>query len=524
VAVIQISRIQQRRGQTAQTGFPQLASGEFGWSIDTQELYIGNGAVSEGAPAVGNTRLLTENDSNFFLFVNNGYTYGDSLSDLVPNVISRSVQSKLDDIVNLNDFIPVDSTATDQTAFIQSAISYSAGIKKPLYVPEGTYLVTGTIFIPPYAEIRGAGKNKTVLTAFETTATMFQTIDGAGNQFPSLTSGENTPKNVKIAGLSFLQTATNGFTILSLDCVSDSTVEDCGFTGADSSSTQAPSIRLRGQGSLTCDNISIKDCVFDSLNYGIICNYDAANLNVINNKFNNLHYGIRFNYNLSLTTGSTTGADNVNIINNQFSNINNYGIYIGPNTTGKSVVKSSKNSFVNVGNGYRNSQGELSQRTSVVYFGNTGCSSTGDDFTRLKNINTGSITAFSAIRPTVYGPSVFTDDTTNYVSLATTGTYNVFVWPRASFTYTVTNLSSPGQVISLDYSINKPTGNITRRGILKASINGSTATVVDNFTYYGSNDGLVTFTVDLTRADVIIVKASNTGPRGVLSYTPTVRQ
>ena len=59
MSVIQISKVQIRRGQTSQTGFPQLSSGEFGWSIDQQQLYIGNGAVSEGAPAVGNTRLLT---------------------------------------------------------------------------------------------------------------------------------------------------------------------------------------------------------------------------------------------------------------------------------------------------------------------------------------------------------------------------------------------------------------------------------------------------------------------------------
>jgi len=63
MAVYQISRIQVRRGQANQgTGIPQLASGEMAWAVDTQQLYIGNGAVSEGAPGVGNTRLLTLND------------------------------------------------------------------------------------------------------------------------------------------------------------------------------------------------------------------------------------------------------------------------------------------------------------------------------------------------------------------------------------------------------------------------------------------------------------------------------
>ena len=63
MAVVSISRIQQRRGRKySGTGLPQLASGELGWSIDSQELFIGNGSVSEGAPHVGNTRLLTELD------------------------------------------------------------------------------------------------------------------------------------------------------------------------------------------------------------------------------------------------------------------------------------------------------------------------------------------------------------------------------------------------------------------------------------------------------------------------------
>ena len=60
MAVVQISKIQLRRGKKSTgTGLPQLSSGEMGWAIDSQELYIGNGSVSEGSPAVGNTKILT---------------------------------------------------------------------------------------------------------------------------------------------------------------------------------------------------------------------------------------------------------------------------------------------------------------------------------------------------------------------------------------------------------------------------------------------------------------------------------
>jgi Major tropism determinant N-terminal domain len=59
MAIVQISRIQQRRG--LEQDLPQLASGEMGWSIDTNKLYIGNGTLAEGSPLPGqNTEILTQ--------------------------------------------------------------------------------------------------------------------------------------------------------------------------------------------------------------------------------------------------------------------------------------------------------------------------------------------------------------------------------------------------------------------------------------------------------------------------------
>jgi hypothetical protein len=58
MAVIQISRIQHRRG--LQADLPNLASAELGWSVDTRKLYIGNGTTEEGAPSLGRTEILTQ--------------------------------------------------------------------------------------------------------------------------------------------------------------------------------------------------------------------------------------------------------------------------------------------------------------------------------------------------------------------------------------------------------------------------------------------------------------------------------
>ena len=58
MAIVQISKIQQRRG--LQQDLPQLSGGEIGWSIDTRRIYIGNGNIDEGAPVEGRTEILTE--------------------------------------------------------------------------------------------------------------------------------------------------------------------------------------------------------------------------------------------------------------------------------------------------------------------------------------------------------------------------------------------------------------------------------------------------------------------------------
>jgi Major tropism determinant N-terminal domain len=63
MAVVQISQIKHRRGTSE--NLPQLASAELGWSVDTQQLYIGNGTLAEGAPEIGNTRILTTKDIPF---------------------------------------------------------------------------------------------------------------------------------------------------------------------------------------------------------------------------------------------------------------------------------------------------------------------------------------------------------------------------------------------------------------------------------------------------------------------------
>ena len=71
--IVNISRIQHRRG--LKTDLPQLAAGELGWVVDEQKLYIGNGTVADGAPAVGNTEIMTTESSSGLISTALSYTY-----------------------------------------------------------------------------------------------------------------------------------------------------------------------------------------------------------------------------------------------------------------------------------------------------------------------------------------------------------------------------------------------------------------------------------------------------------------
>lgn len=171
MAVLQISKIQLRRGKKNTQGLPQLASGEMAWAIDTQELYIGNGAVGEGAPAVGNTKVLTENDNILDLLEQYQYRPEDSTiqSGLgVNSPTQRTLQQRLDDgAVNAASFGIVGNTTADQTALIQNAIyslylTTTVANRVALEFDPGTYNISGTVYVPSDTHIVGSGKDNTI--------------------------------------------------------------------------------------------------------------------------------------------------------------------------------------------------------------------------------------------------------------------------------------------------------------------------------------------------------------------------
>jgi hypothetical protein len=88
MAIVQISQIKHRRGTNE--NLPQLASAELGWSVDTRQLYIGNGTLDEGAPEVGNTEILTEHSVIPGIPATNSVTLVDNTSGTVATYYTAS--------------------------------------------------------------------------------------------------------------------------------------------------------------------------------------------------------------------------------------------------------------------------------------------------------------------------------------------------------------------------------------------------------------------------------------------------
>ena len=161
--IVQISRIQHRRGK--RTDLPQLAAGELGWVVDEQRLFIGNGTVADGAPAVGNTEIMTAGSSAFTASL--AYVYKGYLGSSTPITtgasgdVTRTLQQRLDDYAVVKQFDAKGDDSTDDTAAIQRALDelYSdtdqddTRSRRALFFPAGIYRINTSLTIPPFAQV-----------------------------------------------------------------------------------------------------------------------------------------------------------------------------------------------------------------------------------------------------------------------------------------------------------------------------------------------------------------------------------
>ena len=215
MAVVQISKIQQRRGQKLLSGMPQLSSAELAWAVDTQELFIGNGSVAEGAPYVGNTKVLTEHDNILELI--GSYKFAEPDLSITASIF-RSLQSKLDEIqVSVIDFGPQPDPSTNHTphfvtAFTQLFQNANTGYRKVLIVPNGHYYLTSTLRIPSNVILRGETQDGVIL---DIGANAIEFLSAAGTDVLGPFTSTDHPENVSISNLT-IQYTTGGLDITGL--------------------------------------------------------------------------------------------------------------------------------------------------------------------------------------------------------------------------------------------------------------------------------------------------------------------
>jgi len=502
LAIVSISRIQIRRGRkNTSTGFPQLASGEFGWAIDTQELYIGNGSVSEGSPYVGNTKLLSEHDDLFDLA--NNYVYRDGTNiqtgDFENTPIERTLQDRLDDRVSIRSF-GANGDGSDQTAELQRAVDQLflnvVGKNQVLHLEAGNYVISDTIYLPPKTIIRGAGLGKTEITK-NNAGPVFKTVNGtsvAGTPATDAsTTSENQPKNIELSGM----TITTTETALILQNCKNSTFRDIELTGAfsngDADNTSSIGIQLNISNTLGAagtsknlfENVSIKN-----FNYGIQSTFDVQENLWFKCSFVNLGYGVEFGKDSNLaSSGERTGPSNNTISSSEFTDIDKHGIWI---TNGKNNL-STGNRFTLVGN---NGGNENLAEYAVINYETVGNHTSDDFFSRSGSLSYDQGFLTDSYIPEITGEVFATNEYVNKISLVQyTDPVVVFRLPVDS-----------KKAFRLEYLYVSNTTNGMRQGTMSFVINpdqlidpAGQISLVDDYDFVGDTllDEYLTFSAEL---------------------------
>jgi len=410
VAIVQISRITNRKG--LEEDLPQpLAPAELGWAVDTRQLYIGPGTLAEGSPDEhNNVEILTEYSD--ILATQTAYTYQGAAAGYsaqtgttIGSPVSQSLQSRLDSYCVVTDFGATGDGVTDDTAAINRAlyqlycVQANPQIRRSLFFPAGSYLITNTILVPPYAMLYGEGPQSSILNFFVTawTSTIAYAAgvlvksgglyyrsnfavpagtglgDQVGGQYywgdistgassglpqyimQTASSTQQTgvnivspyePQNILITNMNF---ATNQIMDgVLLERAHDCSFTNVGFQGPLTTSTltvatdDIAAVRWASTTSLVTSHVTFENCNFNGFTYGTNTEQQIEGITFSNCNFDTLYQGVY----LGGVTPVNGGPTGVRIITNVFDNIYVEGVVI----EGVSLNTTTNNVFYDVGN------------------------------------------------------------------------------------------------------------------------------------------------------------------------------
>jgi len=507
--IVQISRIQHRRGK--RTDLPQLAAGELGWVIDEQRLFIGNGTVSDGAPAVGNTEIVTSGSSAFTTALT--HTYKGYLGDSTPistgasGDISRTLQAVLDDHVSVKAFDAKGDNSTDDTAAIQRALDelYSdtdqddTRARRVLFFPAGIYRINASLTIPPFAHLVGEGPDKSIIRQSGGNAAVAVTEDDDGQVYGSIgNSGATTPTQIQIANMHFLNMEAYGG--VSIDNATKVYFNNCKFEGtyasggADASTSKG--VTVRSTTALPCTNIVFNQCQFTKFARLVDISYDATNVRFNDCDFSVAYYGALLGESMDgSTNGLTKGPRDVQFTGSSWSSIGQQAIYVKPAAGADSGV--GPRNVISYGNWYAETVGNNFEGVNsinevpVIQFDNDECTSILDFFERTDQRDTdfGDSTDPSNTPPEVQG-----------IGLHTKSVKQITLADNTS-TATDTGIYLPGfhdKGVKISYKINR--GSTYRTGVLTISSAGEFASHNDDYEESNGDAG-VTLTAKTSDGD-----------------------
>ena len=423
MAILQISRITQRKGLAQDLPEP-LAGAELGWAVDTRQLFIGNGELTEGAPVVGNTEILTEFSD--ILEFTTAYTYKGAAAGYNVQTgatsgspVSQSLQSRLDSYAVVTDFGATGDGVTDDTAAINRALfqlycrQTNTQVRRSLFFPAGTYLITDTIAIPPFAQLYGEGPNSSIINfAVETWSNAIPYATGVLVYYPAGSGGSYyfrsvaaVPAGTSITNVNYWDPVPAGLpeyvvrTADSLQQVGTDIMangaqyapqsievssmrfqtENYGNDSAnshnilmveDAEQVSFTNVTFQGPFTTATDINTVTDAALSGVNFASISAYPCNQIYFDNCRFSGTTYGIIADATILGATISNSYFDamyrgiilddkivsaivqsptGVRIVHNTFDNIYTQGIQIG---TGATLNLSAYNIFYDVGNNY----------------------------------------------------------------------------------------------------------------------------------------------------------------------------
>lgn len=518
MAIIQISRITHRTG--FKEDLPQLAKAELGWSIDTRELFIGNGLPEQGSPIAGNTQILTEHSDLFALL--ESYTFKGAAAGYqvttgtdALNPIVRTLQSKLDDDVNVRDFGAKGDGSTDDTESFKRAISqiydsielpYQPLVRRDIKIPAGTYIISSDVLvIPPWASLTGDGKDKTIIKQINVSNDcLIKTGDNLLQTENNI--GDNTayfPTEIKLSDMTLVNDTTKPVAII--DSAYNVSFSNVGFVG-NQDSPSVSNVNSAGivfnSSSAKSTNISFESCDFVNTCYGIVSDMDVSEVKVINCYFSSLLNGI------SLGENSTSYfPKNWLITGTLFEDIHSEAI---ATYDGVENITSMGNTFNNVGCGYDGNGFEV---TNVIKFSANGCSSVSDMFERTEAYGT----IFNNVEYGEYNVSIMNanEGSISGSRISDIGKFSTLldniVFPD------ITGISIPSSVNVAEISYMLRRGDVTRYGTLEIVRSFSTSYISDDYSET-ANIGVEFSVSHSSPSTTLMYKTTSTGDDIVFKY------